>query len=238
MDLFRPFWSILVSRMLKSSSESGHFDQNGRLDHFRPVHFPTVPRPLPKLSRPDPCSVDFSRKTPKFRFEFCRGFFCGFFPPVLSKEKGPKNPPKNPPQNSPGTLFEKISLGFLQKPFLDKLLFAKIACFARDSSKKSFFSEGLGSVNPFKTGVYPYPIACEVCETKSKNGRSRHRNPLFLRVFCAQRGVETMVSEGARPWGRDRSGDCKKSFQNYCRKSFCRGGSLNLFCAFLTTPGK
>ena len=36
MDQNRPFWSILVSRILKSGSEQGHFDQNGRLDHFRP----------------------------------------------------------------------------------------------------------------------------------------------------------------------------------------------------------
>ena len=25
------------------------FDQNGRLDHFGPVHFPTVPWPLPSI---------------------------------------------------------------------------------------------------------------------------------------------------------------------------------------------
>ena len=54
---------------------------------------------LPKLSRPDSCSVDFGRETPKFRFEFCCGFFGGFFPPIFSKEKAQKNPPKNPPQN-------------------------------------------------------------------------------------------------------------------------------------------
>ena len=51
------------------------------------------------LSRPDPCSVDFGRETPKFRFEFCRGFFGGFFAPMFSKEKGPKKSTKNPPQN-------------------------------------------------------------------------------------------------------------------------------------------
>ena len=46
-----PFWSILVLRMPKSSSEQGHFDQNGRLDHFGPVHFPTVQRPFPITDR-------------------------------------------------------------------------------------------------------------------------------------------------------------------------------------------
>ena len=34
MDQNGAFWSILVSRMLKFSSEQGHFDQNGHLDHF------------------------------------------------------------------------------------------------------------------------------------------------------------------------------------------------------------
>ena len=30
------------------ATKMDHFDQNGRLDHFGPVHFPTVPRPLPR----------------------------------------------------------------------------------------------------------------------------------------------------------------------------------------------
>ena len=71
------------------------------------------------FSRSDPCSVDFGRETPKFRFEFCRGFFGGFFLLFFPRKNARKNPPKNPPQNSPGTLFGKIPLGFLQKPFLD-----------------------------------------------------------------------------------------------------------------------
>ena len=49
------------------------------------------------FSRPDPCSVDFGREAPKFRFEFCRGFFGGFFPPIFPRKKAQKNPPKNPP---------------------------------------------------------------------------------------------------------------------------------------------
>ena len=53
------------------------------------------------------------------------------------------------------------------------------------------------------------PLGRGVCETKSKNGRSRHRKPFIARVFCAPRGIETMVPEGARPWGRGRSGDCE-----------------------------
>ena len=67
------------------------------------------------LSRADPCTVDFGCETPKFQFKFCCGFLVLFFP----KEKGPPKSTKNPPTNSPGSLFEKIRLGFLQKPLLE-----------------------------------------------------------------------------------------------------------------------
>ena len=46
--------------------------------------------------------------------------------------------------------------------------------------------------NPAKKGL-PLPLGRGVCETKSKNGRARPRKPFVSRVFCAQRGVETMV---------------------------------------------
>ena len=39
----------------------------------------------------------------------------------------------------------------------------------------------------------PPPLGRGVCETKSKNGRSRPRKPFISRVFSAQRGSETMV---------------------------------------------
>ena len=42
MGLFRPKWTISVSRMLKFSSEYGHLDQSGRLDHFGPFWFGTL----------------------------------------------------------------------------------------------------------------------------------------------------------------------------------------------------
>ena len=51
-----PFWFMLVLRMVNSSLEEGHFDQDSRfgpfwtiLDHFGPAHLPTVPRPLLNL---------------------------------------------------------------------------------------------------------------------------------------------------------------------------------------------
>ena len=63
--------------------------------------------------------MDFALETPKFRFEFCRGFFGGFFPPFF-QGKRPEKSTKKSPANSPRTLFGKIPLGFLQKPFLEK----------------------------------------------------------------------------------------------------------------------
>ena len=47
----------------------------------------------------------------------------------------------------------------------------------------------------------PPPLGRGVCETKSKNGRSRPRKHFISRVFCAQRRIETMV-HGLRPWSR------------------------------------
>ena len=41
----------------------------------------------------------------------------------------------------------------------------------------------------------PLPLGRGVCETKSKNGRARPWKPFISRVFCAQRGIETMVSD-------------------------------------------
>ena len=37
----------------------------------------------------------------------------------------------------------------------------------------------------------PLPLGRGVCETKSKNGRSRPSKPFISRVFCAQRGIQT-----------------------------------------------
>ena len=46
-----------------------------------------------------------------------------------------------------------------------------------------------------------------------KEGRARDRKPFMHRVYSAQRGIETMVSdEGARPWGRGRS-----EFAEHCQ---------------------
>ena len=50
LDLNGPKWTILVHfGLANAKSQLGirSFDQNGRLDHFGPVHFPTVPQSLP-----------------------------------------------------------------------------------------------------------------------------------------------------------------------------------------------
>ena len=45
----------------------------------------------------------------------------------------------------------------------------------------------------------PLPLGRGVCETKSKNGRSRPRKPFISWVFCAQKGFR---DHGLRPWSR------------------------------------
>ena len=66
------------------------------------------------------CSVDFGREAPKFRFEFCRGFFGGFSY-IFQGKRPEKIHQKIPRKIHPGLCSEKIPLGFLQKPFLENL---------------------------------------------------------------------------------------------------------------------
>ena len=66
---------------------------------------------------------------------------------------------------------------------------------------------------------------------KTKKGRSRRRKSFMHRVYSAQRGIETMVSEGAGPWGRGRSEfanqthlkgqQCHKTIQNLMHHREC-----------------
>ena len=74
--------------------------------------------------------------------------------------------------------------------------------------KASSGSITAGPLSSANNGL-PLPLGRGVCETKSKNGRSRPPKPFICRIFCVQRGIETMVSEGARSWGRGRSGDLR-----------------------------
>ena len=67
-----------------------------------------------------------------------------------------------------------------------------------------------------QTRVYPYPLGAESARPNPKMGAPDPENPLFLRFSVLRGGLrprsQTMVSEGARPWGRGRSGDCEISF--------------------------
>ena len=64
-----------------------------------------------------------------------------------------------------------------------------------------------------QTRVYPYPLVAGSARPNPKMGAPDPENPLFL-GFSVLRGgprpwSQTMVSEGARPWGGGRSGDCE-----------------------------
>ena len=71
-----------------------------------------------------------------------------------------------------------------------------------------------GGIAPVQTRVYPYPLGAGPARPNPKMGAPDPENPLFLGFSMLRGGLrpwsQTMVSEGARPWGRGRSGD----FQN------------------------
>ena len=74
------------------------------------------------------------------------------------------------------------------------------------AKRKHFNTSGFGLFAPFQeveiwikqdsaNKGLPLPLGRGVCKTKSKNGCSRPRTPFISRVFCAQRGIEAMVSD-------------------------------------------
>ena len=64
--------------------------------------------------------MDFGRETPKFRFEFCRGFFGGFFPHIFFKEKGPKKSTKKSPTKFTQDFVWKKAPRISAEAFLEK----------------------------------------------------------------------------------------------------------------------
>ena len=64
-----------------------------------------------------------------------------------------------------------------------------------------------------QTRVYPYSLGAGSARPNPKMGTPDPENPLFLGFSVLRGGLrpwsQTMVSEGARPWGRGRSGDCE-----------------------------
>ena len=71
--------------------------------------------------------------------------------------------------------------------------------------------------NSQRKGVYPYQSGAGSARPNPKMGAPDPENPLFLGFSVLRGGLrpwsQTMVSEGARPWGRGRSGDCEIHLQ-------------------------
>ena len=58
--------------------------------------------------------------------------------------------------------------------------------------------------------VYPYPLGAGSARPNPKKGAPEAEDPLFIGFTALGGGLrpwsQTMVSEGARPWGRGRAG--------------------------------
>ena len=65
--------------------------------------------------------------------------------------------------------------------------------------------------------VYPYSLGTGSARPNPKMGAPDPESPLFLGFSVLGGGLrpwsQTIVSEGARPWGRGRSGDCEYTSQ-------------------------
>ena len=83
-----------------------------------------------KISRADPCSVEFHRETAKFCLEFCCGVLGGFFSWPCSKEKAPKKLH----QNTLANFKTEIRSEELPSDFCRSLLLIKSPSLARTPS--------------------------------------------------------------------------------------------------------
>ena len=76
------------------------------------------------------------------------------------------------------------------------------------TSRVFVFLEGIFQ----QTRVHPYPLGAGSARPNPKMGAPDPENPSFLGFSVLGAGLrpwsQTMVSEGARPWGRGRSEDC------------------------------
>ena len=83
--------------------------------------------------------------------------------------------------------------------------------FARIDSRESRCESPLPLIS--KQGSTPYPLGAGSARPNPKMGAPDPGNPLFLGFSVLRGGLrpwsQTMVSEGGRPWGRGRSGDCE-----------------------------
>ena len=98
------------------------------------------------MSRPDPCSVDFGRETPKFRF--LPWILGRFFPPVSPNEQGPD---KIHCKIHPGLCSEKFPSDFLQKPFLEDMV-SKLMSSFKDTAAGA---QHLGQLQPTPQSEQP-----------------------------------------------------------------------------------
>ena len=78
-----------------------------------------------------------------------------------------------------------------------------------------------------QTRVYPYPLGAGPARPNPKMGGRDPENSLFIGFSVLIGGLrpwsQTMVSEGARPWGGGRSGDCELHVSHeICWGSSCR----------------
>ena len=157
-------------------------------------------------------------------------FFLLFF----SNEKRPNNPQKNPPQYSPRTLFTKIPLGFLQKPFLDNLT-KKIWRIQRHPQVIEFFRARPRRGDNFTS-------LCQVLQTLCSK---RHRHPFLLEQLQPRRGHSVKHSLTKRTntqaywaqqcmWNSERHSQQSCTFlQNPCPKKDLRGSRIIRLCVLL-----
>ena len=119
---------------------------------------------------------------------------------------------------------------------------AHSSCIARFWATKQKTLEGIGSPRAFpedflfcwcvcscgfqQTWVYPYPLGTGSARPNPKKGAPKTENPLFIGFTALRGGVgpwsQTMVLEGARPWGRARSELAEN--QGFPKGGVLRGG--------------
>ena len=118
-------------------------------------------------------------KLPKSDLNFAVDLGVDFFSCLFQGKRPEKNPPK-PPQNSLGTLFGKIPLGFLQKPFLDNRRFPiQATCHSNGGSSKAgcvetAFSRGVGQNPRYKPSDRLKPREASLLCTCSSIGAEVH----------------------------------------------------------------
>ena len=114
-------------------------------------------------------------------------------------------------------------------PAKHNLYLHKIALDSAQTNWRSPEGSSLEHKNQQKR-VYPYPLGAGSARPNPKMGAPDPENPLFLGFAVLRRGLrpwsQTMVSEGARPWGRGRSGDWDCEKKKFRRVSFLRGTTL------------